>query len=580
MALDGVAKARIIVCGLNRTGYKILCLLKQQGASVIGVHDRRPTDAQDRDLDGIIIGDLLSAATLIAAGISEAHTLVLSGADEAINLAILMQARALNPRIRIVNRLFNASLGERLDRTLPEHFTMSVAALAAPVFAFTALGNKAIGQLRLFHQTWPIYEEYIDERHPWRGHTLAELWADRSRMLIYYLPIDGNMDLVSAVSTEQKLRLGDRLLVGTQPKVRTVQKKLNQKLGKVVASLRQLKEYSNSMLVVALALLSTIFMATLVYTSLQIHVSPIDALYFSVGMITGAGGNEQVVEKSSDGIKIFTVVMMLTGAAVIGIWYALLNDFVLGTRFRQFWDAARVPQRNHYVICGLGNVGVQIASQLHKYGHEVVAIERDPNNRFLETVRSLGIPVIQSDASLPATLRSANLAQADGLISVTRSDTANLEIALNAKGVAPKVPVILRYEDPHFAHMAQQLFEFESVLSPTEIVSPAFAAAALGGRIIGNGILGDKLWVSLANTIAVNHPFCGKQVKEAAMASDFVPLYIETESGTIHGWDLLAAHLSAGDVLYLTIPANKLDRLWRADPQQVISKNTKASTIE
>jgi hypothetical protein len=128
--------------------------------------------------------------------------------------------------------------------------------------------------------------------------------------------------------------------------------------------------------------------------------------------------------------------------------------------------------------------------------------------------------------------------------------------------------------------MAQQLFEFESVLSPTEIVSPAFAAAALGGRIIGNGILGDKLWVSLANTIAVNHPFCGKQVKEAAMASDFVPLYIETESGTIHGWDLLAAHLSAGDVLYLTIPANKLDRLWRADPQQVISKNTKASTIE
>jgi hypothetical protein len=39
--------------------------------------------------------------------------------------------------------------------------------------------------------------------------------------------------------------------------------------------------------------------------------------------------------------------MMLSGAAVIGIWYALLNDFVLGTRFRQFWDAARIPQRNH-----------------------------------------------------------------------------------------------------------------------------------------------------------------------------------------------------------------------------------------
>jgi hypothetical protein len=154
---------------------------------------------------------------------------------------------------------------------------------------------------------------------------------------------------------------------------------------------------------------------------------------------------------------------------------------------------------------------------------------------------------------------------------VTRSDTSNLEIALNAKGFAPGVPVIVRYEDPHFAQMAQKLFEFESVLSPTEIVAPAFAAAALGGRILGNGMLGDKLWVSLATIITVNHPFCGKQVKEAATTSDFVPLYVETKSRTIHGWDLLATYLSAGDVLYLTMPATKLDQLWRVSPLQVAS---------
>jgi hypothetical protein len=46
-------------------------------------------------------------------------------------------------------------LGDRLDYTLPEHVTMSVAALAAPVFAFAALGNLAIGQLRLFNQLGP-----------------------------------------------------------------------------------------------------------------------------------------------------------------------------------------------------------------------------------------------------------------------------------------------------------------------------------------------------------------------------------------------------------------------------------------
>src|SRR6476469_3077896 len=139
-------KPRIIVCGLGRTGYKIFCLLRQQGASVVGISDRKIASEKD----DVIIGELRAASTLIAAGIEEAHTLVVTGNDEALNLAILTQARVINPRIRIINRLFNTTLGDRLDRTLANHVTMSVAALAAPVFAFVALGNQAIGQLRLF----------------------------------------------------------------------------------------------------------------------------------------------------------------------------------------------------------------------------------------------------------------------------------------------------------------------------------------------------------------------------------------------------------------------------------------------
>lgn len=193
---------RIIVCGLDRrTGYKIFCLLRQQGADVVGVHDRPVPEAD------VIVADSRSAATLIAAGIGSAQTLVLAGADDALNLAILMQARVLNPRIRIINRLFNTSLGDRLDQTLSDHVTMSVAALAAPVFAFDALGNQAIGQLQLFNQTWPIHEEYIDQDHSWKDRQLRDLWNERSRMLIYYLPVDSRIDLVSAVVHGHSLQL-------------------------------------------------------------------------------------------------------------------------------------------------------------------------------------------------------------------------------------------------------------------------------------------------------------------------------------------------------------------------------------
>ena len=53
------------------------------------------------------------------------------------------------------------------------------------------------------------------------------------------------------------------------------------------------------------------------------------------------------------------------------------------------------------------------------------------------------------------------------------------------------------------------------------------------------------------------------------MTADFVPLYIETACQTIHGWNLLEASLSAGDILYLTMPAAKLEQLWRVAPFQV-----------
>ncbi|BAZ30375.1 TrkA domain-containing protein [Cylindrospermum sp. NIES-4074] len=553
-------KPRIIVCGLGRTGYKIFRLLRQQGAFVVGIH-HKPIPRETAG--NVIVGDLHTAATLMAAGIELAHTLVIAGSDDALNLSIMMQARMLNPQIRVINRFYNTSLGDRLDQTLPDHWSMSVMGLAATVFTFAALGNQAIGQIKLFQQTWPIHEEYIDENHLWRGLKLCDLWKDRSRMLIYYLPVEGDLDLVSAVLLEHRLKVGDRLIIGTQPRIRSPRKSLIRKLLKVLTNIKQFQQHAQAVVAMAIALLVTILLATLTYVSAKLNISFVDALYFAVGMITGAGGNDKVVEHAPDSIKIFTIIIMLIGAAVIGIWYAMLTDFVLGSRFKQFWDAARIPQRYHYIVCGLSGIGIKIVQQLHANGHDVVVIETDSNNRFVNTARGLGIPVILGDASFLATLKTSNIHSAAAVLAVTNNDATNLEIALKAKGITPKIPVIVHYADPDFAGMAQQLFDFEAVLSPAELAAPAFAAAALGGKIIGNGITADSLWVAFASVITPTHPFGNQLVKNVAMSADFVPLYVETNNQTLHGWDLLETLLSPGDVLYLTMPANRLYQLWR-----------------
>ena len=563
-------KPRIIVCGLGRTGYKIFSLLRQQGTFVVGISNR----PLPQETENIVVGDARSTATLIAAGVLDSHTLVLASSDDALNLAILVQARLLNPKIYVVNRLFNTSLGDRVDCTLNAHVSLSVSALSAPVFAFAALGSQAIGQLTLYDRVWPMYEEYIDEKHPWNGISLTELWDDLSRMLIYYLPAWGRIDLVSAVVEGKRLEVGDRIIVATQPRVR-VNKSLRQKFTQLLVRLRQLRQQTQSAALVVLTLFLTIFIATLTYTAIDLETSLTDALYFSVGMITGAGGLEEVAEDAPAFIKIFTAAMMLVGAGVIGICYALLNDLVLGTRFQKLWKAAPIPPKNHYIVCGLGGTGIQTAKQLQMNGFEVVAIECDPNGQYVGTAQSLNIPVIQGNASVPEILASANIETCEALVALTNDDMTNLEIALTAKGLVPNLRTIVRDRDPQLALRVQQVFEFDSVLSPIELAAPAFAAAALGGRVLGNGITAGSLWIALSMKITTEHPFCGQRVKDAAMQSDFVPLYLKTPCQMFHAWDLLETHLCAGDILYLTIPANRLEQLWRVSPAQFIDLTKK-----
>jgi Trk K+ transport system NAD-binding subunit len=160
-------------------------------------------------------------------------------------------------------------------------------------------------------------------------------------------------------------------------------------------------------------------------------------------------------------------------------------------------------------------------------------------------------------------LKAANITKAESIIVVTSSDMGNLEIALTAKAISPKITVILRTQDAQFGQSVQEFFDFDVVLCPSDLATYSFAAAALGGKILGNGMTDDLLWVALATLITPNHPFCRKTVKEAAMTSDFVPLYLEKDQQTIHSWELLEITLSEGDALYLTMPATKLHELWR-----------------
>lgn len=550
-------KKKIIICGLNAAGQKIFKLLKHQNTNVIGINEL-PISGLDRD---IIIGELCSEKTLIEAGIREADTLVITNNDDGLNLAILAIARSLNPQIRIINRLFNQTLGKRLDNTLSGHLSMSVSAISAPLFAFASLGNTAIGQLSLFEDIWPVTEEIITENHPLLGKQLTQLWHDPTTMLMYYFTSEGKSNFLEALLNNETLKIGDRLILAHCPSAVNLNRDYFKKMFRGIINLKKYQPHIAPVILVNFILLAIIFIATLTYLCFNLNTSAIDALYFSIGMITGAGGQEQVAEQASTGVKIFTAMMMIVGTGVIGIFYALTNDFILGSRFKQFWDATRIPHDNHYIICGLGIIGLQIARQLHARGHEVLIIEPNHNNRFLKTVRGMGIPIILDDATFAEALNAANIQRAKSLIAVTRLDMANVDIALTAKQLAPNLRVVLRVQNTKIVESIQQVFCFDRVLCPLDLGSPSFAAAALGDKVLGNGLIQNFLWIALDITITADHPFCDTLVKSTAKKIDFTPLYLQRSHQIIVAEDLLETQINSGDILSITIDAAHLDRL-------------------
>lgn len=573
---------QIIICGLDRIGHRIFTVLEQQGIPVIGVSEVLPqpdpscNNSPSPTATNIVTGNLREENTLIRAGIREAQTLLITCADDALNLAILTQARLLNPRIRIINRLFNTELGERLDQTLPEHISMSVSALVSPIFAFAAMQKPVIGQLNLFGKVWPITATEITAEHPWHQRRLGDLWTNPSRMLLTYEPAirdpcgdgynhgdENDCDLVSAVQAARQLEVGDRLIVAEQPQRRLIKRSLRHRLRTYWRGFKQVTHFSRAMAMVLLALLTTIGIAVTTYASHSQSNSLVDALYFSVGMITGAGGQEAVAENSSNLIKVFTAIMMLIGAGVIGICYALLNDFILGTHLQQIWTNTRVPQSGHRIVCGLGGVGYRTLDQLVELGEEVVALESDSHNRFLRAARTQNIPVIVGDATVAEILRLANVDTAAALLAVTSDDAINLEIAITAKSMAPRLPVVVRIHDAKFARQIQQVFEFEMVMSSTELTAPAFAAAAIGGRIFGNYTARNGLWLAIATLITPNHPLHNRSLKEAASSETFTPLYAEVNQQKFHGQALLDMSLSNGTILHLMMPAQRWEQLWQ-----------------
>ena len=232
----------------------------------------------------------------------------------------------------------------------------------------------------------------------------------------------------------------------------------------------------------ALALAVVHFVGTLGFYAIDAvrggDATPFDAFYMTFITVATIGYAETIDLTGSIGGRLFNVAVAVTG---IGFLWVMFSNFTALLLARTM-DPARSRQRllkevaamqGHFIICGLGRIGSNIAHELHIAAQPFVAIEASQAavDAFrMHDKRNEDARVLVADASEDDVLLKAGLKSARGVFAATGEDSRNVLIALSARQLNPKIRVVARVHDVRNADKCRRA-------GADEIVSPDFHGA-------------------------------------------------------------------------------------------------------
>lgn len=184
---------------------------------------------------------------------------------------------------------------------------------------------------------------------------------------------------------------------------------------------------------------------------------------------------------ASGPIAVLVALYPLLGFGLIGEGIVRIGMLIMSKkRGDKEWTIVQASTyRNHIILCGLGNLGFRTLQQLLAEGAEVVALEKNSAARFITQAHETGTPVLIRDMKEDQALIDAGVSHAKVIVIATNDDLANLEVALDARRMNPKIRVVMRMFDQQIADKLKTAGLIDEAFSSTALAAPAVAAIAL-----------------------------------------------------------------------------------------------------
>ncbi len=529
----------MIVCGDDTLVVRMLeelAMLDERAVAVIA--DGHPEVVRlVRELGAeVVTGSPTDAAVLVKAGVENARALALVGEGDETNVHAALVAAELNPRLRLVMRMFNLRLGQRIDDLFDDCTVLSASAIAAPSFVEAALGDGRGRPIAAADRTFTAG---------------APTAVDDVVVPLARYRDDGNISMLPASTDDAFLVLG----TPSASLLRTVVAAAAAQPGAVKRRLTEwfgvLGQFTDQRLRLALASLTVVVVLATVLFKFGLRLHWVEALYFTVTTVTTTGYGDINLAEAPAWLQLAGVVVMLLGVLVVALLTAAVVDNLVGARLvRALGPPVGRPQ-DHIVVCGMGTVGLRVCDQLRAAGVEVVGIERDPSPAMLAAARRLGVPMVSGDASDASTLAAAGAGRARCVVAVTDDDVVNLEAGLTARALRPDTRVVLRLFDPDLADRVDRRLGLSVSRSVSYAAAPVFAAAMMGRQVLAAIPAGRRVLLVAAVPVGAGSDLDGAALSTVDAAGRLRVFGVRTEEGGVVWQPELAHRLVGGQTVFV-----------------------------
>jgi Trk K+ transport system NAD-binding subunit len=571
----------VIVSGLRHVGLRLIEQLHGAGEQVVVIDDHADVRLARLIRDWGVIhveGSPRRAETLLRAGLDKAASLVCVEAEDLENLEVALLGQRLRPDLRVIVHINNPAVGRAITRVTGTGTVLDVPSLAAPSFVEACMERRR-HQLTMGGENFTVTELIASAVGTVR--TMAPGTAP-----IALVPANGEEMLVCP-SRDVAVRPGDLVaVVGREPDLQSMQPSGPD--GRVTAhpnvhrtrlawryltSFAQEAGRSLRLTLVGLAVIAAVSVVLLMSGYAGVtgrRMSVIDSVYFTTETLTTTGFGDFSFAAQSPWLRVWSIFLMVAGATLLTITYALLTDLLVSRRIAQSFGQKRVTDmREHVILVGLGAVGVRVLESLVGIGQPVVVLERDEDNRHLGVAESLGVPVVIGDSTIASNLAAANLGTARGVAIVTSNDLANIETGLAVDDLlGPRrnqVPVVLRVFDRQLAHTVETSLGFRYVRSPSELAAPWFVGAALGLDVINTFYVEHQPFLLGRLTVSGAGGLQGRTVRDLSARIRVVAIERRDRRGELEYPVRIESSFQAGDRAYLIGPYEDLLAVLRRD---------------